>query len=172
VLNTWSKFSTLYDTVAGGTFWHISVALQLGPGMTSWATEHYKWPAVESSSKSGIGIRAQPWLGYPRNEVVVKLCNVVMALNSWNDSWKKMPYYLGQFNITYIIFRNVESFKSNVFQITKYGKGKYWIFRNTPFAEMNLSKLINYSRDMCWNGQATTVFIKMKTPFSLAVTLL
>jgi hypothetical protein len=28
---------------------------------------------------------------------------------------------------------------------------------NIPFAEMKISKLINHSMDMCWNGQGTTV---------------
>jgi hypothetical protein len=27
-----------------------------------------------------------------------------------------------------------------------------------PFVEMNFSKLINYSTDMCWNGQGTMVY--------------
>jgi hypothetical protein len=44
----------------------------------------------------------------------------------------------------YIIFKNVENFKNYFFEIKKSG-----IFRKIPFAEMNFSKLINYSTDMC-----------------------
>jgi len=35
-------------------------------------------------------------------------------------------------------------------------------FRSIPFVEMNVSKLINYSTDMCWNGQGIiTVFTRI-----------
>jgi hypothetical protein len=68
-----------------------------------------------------------------------------------------IPYYLGQFDTNYIIFRIVEIFKNYFFQIKKYCEGYQWIFGNIPSVEMKISKLINYSMAMCWNGQGTTV---------------
>jgi len=44
-------------------------------------------------------------------------------------------------------------------KITKYCEEKYWILRNIPFVEINIWKLINYSIDMCWNGQGIMIFI-------------
>ncbi len=57
---------------------------------------------------------------------------------------------LANSTINYTIFRNVEILKNNFFQITKYCEGKYEIFRNIPFFEMNISKLINYPIDLVY----------------------
>jgi hypothetical protein len=32
------------------------------------------------------------------------------------------------------------------------GEGKYWIFRNILVLELKISKLINYSTNMCWRS--------------------
>ncbi len=48
----------------------------------------------------------------------------------------------------YIIFKNYFS------QTKKYCEGIFW---NIPLVEMKISKLINYSTDMRWNDQVTTV---------------
>jgi hypothetical protein len=32
-------------------------------------------------------------------------------------------------------------------------------FRNIPYVEMNSSKLIKYSTDVCWNGQGTIMVL-------------
>jgi hypothetical protein len=62
-----------------------------------------------------------------------------------SKSCRVPPYYLGQFDTTYIIFRNVEIFKNYFFQIgkkniVKENSGYLGIFH---FVEMNVSKLIN-----------------------------
>ncbi len=49
--------------------------------------------------------------------------------------------------------------KNYLFQIKRYCEGNEWILGIFSFVEMKISKLINYSTDMCWNGQGTTVFI-------------
>jgi len=36
------------------------------------------------------------------------------------------------------------------------------MFRSILFVEMNVSKLISYSMDMCWNGQGTTIYDSVK----------
>jgi hypothetical protein len=38
------------------------------------------------------------------------------------------------------------------------------MYRHISFVEMNFSKLINYSMDMCWNGQGTTICAKEMKP--------
>jgi hypothetical protein len=54
--------------------------------------------------------------------------------------------YLGSLDTSYIIFRNVEFFK---FFLTKNLSRKiYGSFSNILFAEMKISKLINYSTDL------------------------
>jgi hypothetical protein len=50
---------------------------------------------------------------------------------------KFLKNYIGNFDNNYIIFRNVENFKTCVFQITKVRQEKYWIFKNILFDEMN-----------------------------------
>jgi hypothetical protein len=50
-------------------------------------------------------------------------------------------------------FSKIISFKSK--KILKENSGYLRIF---SFVEMNVSKLINYSTDMCWNGQGTMVW--------------
>ncbi len=77
---------------------------------------------------------------------------------------------LGQFNNNYIIFRNVEISKTYVFHIKKYCEEKYWIFKNIPCVEMKYSKLINYSTDICWNGQGIIVS-KLEQVFACRVML-
>jgi len=55
-------------------------------------------------------------------------------------------------------------------------KEKSWYLRIFHFVEMNVSKLINYSTNMCWNGQGSTVLfthhmlqLKLVSPFKLMV---
>jgi hypothetical protein len=72
----------------------------------------------------------------------------------WNEG---VPSYLDHFDINYIILRNFVNFKKKIFQITKYMEQRYWVFMNILFFEINISKLINYSTDMCWNHQGTMI---------------
>lgn len=55
----------------------------------------------------------------------------------------KIPYYLGSFDINYIVFKNVEIFRFFFF------KEQLWKeilnFKNNLFVKMNISKLINES---------------------------
>jgi len=65
--------------------------------------------------------------------------------------------FIGQFDINYIIFRNVEKFK-NYFvpkskDIVKENNEYLGIFH---LMKWKISNLINYLMDMCWNGQGTT----------------
>jgi hypothetical protein len=52
----------------------------------------------------------------------------------------------------YVIFRNVEIFRI-FFQVTKFCEGKYEIFKNFLFVNINISSLINYSTNMCGSCQ-------------------
>jgi hypothetical protein len=36
------------------------------------------------------------------------------------------------------------------------------MFKNISFLKMNFSKLINYSTDVCWNGQGTTTVFDLQ----------
>jgi hypothetical protein len=58
-----------------------------------------------------------------------------------------LPQYLNQFNIIYIIFRNVEVFAKYYFlkENLKYNK----IFEIVSFVKKESSKLINYLINMC-----------------------
>jgi accessory colonization factor AcfC len=64
---------------------------------------------------------------------------------------------MGQFDTNSIIFRNVEIFKKNKNKIKcqrfifflKGNKEFDEIFQNISFVEMEFSKLINYSTNMC-----------------------
>jgi hypothetical protein len=55
---------------------------------------------------------------------------------------KNKTNYIGNFDNNYIIFRNVEIFKTWDFQITKVHPGKYLIFKNILFVEMKISNLL------------------------------
>jgi hypothetical protein len=71
-----------------------------------------------------------------------------------------IPQCLGQFDTNYIIFKMLKFSKiisSKSKNIMKENNGYLRIFQ---FVEMNVSKLINYLTDICWNGQGTTALIK------------
>jgi hypothetical protein len=47
-------------------------------------------------------------------------------------------------------------------QIKKICEGKYWIFKNNLFFKIKISKLINYSTNMCWTCQGTMVHTNVR----------
>jgi hypothetical protein len=65
----------------------------------------------------------------------ISLKGLWLRTSFWNEG---VPYYLGNFDINYIILRNVEIFKKYFFQIAKYSEWKYWIFRNIIFHQKNI----------------------------------
>ncbi len=73
-------------------------------------------------------------------------------------TWYSSSLYVGSFDTDYIICRNVENFKHLfflqrfIFYFLFLGEGKYWIFRNILVLELKISKLINYSTNMCWRS--------------------
>jgi hypothetical protein len=40
---------------------------------------------------------------------------------------------------------------------------------NIPFVEMKISKLINYSMNMCWNGHGTMVLVLGLSSFEIEI---
>jgi len=66
-------------------------------------------------------------------------------------TWYLSCLYVGSFDTDYIICRNVENFKHLLFlqSFFSFGEGTYRIFRNILFLELKISKLINYSTNMC-----------------------
>jgi excinuclease UvrABC ATPase subunit len=60
---------------------------------------------------------------------------------------------------------------SNLFFIlgrTKFYEGKCWIFRNTLFVKLKVSKQINYSTKMCQSCQGTTTVVETKKSLVLS----
>jgi hypothetical protein len=61
------------------------------------------------------------------------------------------------FNTNYVNFEKVESFLEK-YKIIFFFQGKYGIVMNVLFVKMKISKLINYSTNMCWSCQGAMVF--------------
>jgi hypothetical protein len=78
------------------------------------------------------------------------IVNFLMPFGLATKQGTWLPYYLGSFDINYIIFKNVE-FLTPKNQSTICGsksincEGKYWIFNNIniPFVNMKIPNLIN-----------------------------
>ncbi len=95
----------------------------------------------------------------PPKDRVVKILEYKFCIHS-NTSDERYKQYLGEFNITYIIFRNVQIFKKIFFSevfFLKERKESDEIFKNKPFFEMGSSKLIDCLTNMCQSGQGSTI---------------
>jgi hypothetical protein len=78
----------------------------------------------------------------------ISLRGLWLRTSFWNEG---VPSYLDPFYINYIIFRNFVNLRKNL------PNHKNWILMNILFLEINISKWINYSTHMCWNGQGTMI---------------
>jgi hypothetical protein len=52
-----------------------------------------------------------------------------------------------------MLFSEMLKFSEFFFQVTKICEGKYEIFKNILFVNINISRLINYSANMCGSWQ-------------------
>jgi hypothetical protein len=78
----------------------------------------------------------------------VKLCQYNTFVSKDNHSRNEQQYCTALAVLTPILLfsRNVENFpRKNLIK----DKAKHWILKNIPFVKIKISKLINYSTDMC-----------------------